>query len=80
MTSPSSHAVDQYADTTGRLDARIAIHRHGTNPEPWFGWLESRLPLCGDVLDVGAGTGELWRHVDRTACVSVTLADFSPAM
>lgn len=80
MTTPSAHAAAQYADTTGRLDARIAIHRYGTNPEPWFGWLAARLPLQGAVLEVGAGTGELWRQVDRSACSSVTVADFSAAM
>jgi SAM-dependent methyltransferase len=80
MPSPSSYATAQYADSTSRLDARIAVHRYGTNPQSWFDWLASRLPLAGDVLEVGAGTGELWRHVDRAAYPSVTLTDFSAAM
>jgi SAM-dependent methyltransferase len=76
---PSAHAVAQYAATTANLDARIAIHRYGTNPQPWFGWLAQRLPLSGDVLEVGAGTGELWQHADHSA-VNLTLTDFSAAM
>jgi SAM-dependent methyltransferase len=80
MPSPSSYAAAQYGDSTGRLDARIAIHRHGTNPVSWFDWLASRLPTGGDVLEVGAGTGELWRHVEPSAYASVTLTDFSAAM
>lgn len=80
VSSPSSYAAAQYADSTSRLDARIAIHRYGTNPLSWFDWLASRLPSHGDLLEVGAGTGELWRHADRSAYASVTLTDFSPAM
>lgn len=76
---PSDHAVQQYASTTANLDARIAIHRYGTNPQPWFAWLAQRLPLSGDVLEVGAGTGELWQHADPRS-VRLTLTDFSPAM
>lgn len=82
MTSlPSAHAVSQYATTTGNLAARIALHTYGTNPQGWFSWLGERLPLAGDVLEVGAGTGKLWTdggHLARG--LSLTLTDFSPAM
>ncbi|MGX6608527.1 class I SAM-dependent methyltransferase [Micromonosporaceae bacterium Da 78-11] len=92
MTRPSEHAVRQYATTAGNLTARIALHSFGTNPESWWSWLVPRLPLRGTVLEVGAGTGELWRHVspDRPNRTDVppltafspapTLTDFSPAM
>jgi SAM-dependent methyltransferase len=76
---PSARAASQYAETTGKLAARIAIHAYGTNPQSWFSWLGERLPLAGDVLEVGAGTGELWRHVDH-GDLRLTLADFSAAM
>ena len=57
MTStPSAHAINQYATTTGNLTARIALHAYSTNPQDWFSWLDERLPLAGDVLEVGAGT------------------------
>jgi SAM-dependent methyltransferase len=80
-TTPSSHAIRQYATTTGNLTARIALHAYGTNPQDWFSWLDERLPLTGDVLDVGAGTGKLWTHVDhRERGLRLTLTDFSPAM
>jgi ubiquinone/menaquinone biosynthesis C-methylase UbiE len=76
---PSARAVRQYATTTGNLTARIALHSHGTNPQDWFAWLAERLPLAGDVLEVGAGTGKLWSHVRRDG-LRLTLTDFSPAM
>jgi SAM-dependent methyltransferase len=82
MTSrPSAHAINQYATTTGNLNARIALHAYGTNPQNWFSWLDERLPLAGDVLEVGAGTGKLWTHVDHVSRgLRPTLTDFSPAM
>lgn len=80
-TTPSSHAVSQYATTTGNLTARMGLHDFGTNPQDWYSWLEERLPLVGDVLEVGAGTGKLWTRVDhRQRRLRLTLTDFSPAM
>jgi SAM-dependent methyltransferase len=79
--TPSAHAISQYATTTGNLTARIALHTYGTNPQDWFSWLYERLPLAGDVLEVGAGTGKLRTHVDHIGRgLSLTLTDFSPAM
>ena len=76
---PSESAAAQYASTTGNLTARIAIHSYGTNPQSWFSWLSERLPVSGDVLEVGAGTGELWKHLAPPAG-RLTLVDASPAM
>ncbi|MFE2614581.1 class I SAM-dependent methyltransferase [Micromonospora chalcea] len=70
--------MSQYATTTGNLSARIALHSYGTNPQSWYAWLGERLPLAGDVLEVGAGTGELWRRIGHPR--RLTLTDFSPAM
>jgi SAM-dependent methyltransferase len=75
---PSVRAAAQYA-TAANLSARIAIHAYGTNPQPWFSWLAERVAVAGDVLEVGAGTGELWRHLDASAA-RLTLTDFSAAM
>jgi SAM-dependent methyltransferase len=81
MTTPGAHAVAQYASTDGNLSARIAIYDHRTNPQDWYSWVGERLPLDGEVLEVGAGTGALWSRVDhRARGVRLTLADFSPAM
>jgi ubiquinone/menaquinone biosynthesis C-methylase UbiE len=86
---PSTHARGQYFSSTSNLEARIAIHQYSTNPEPWFSWLCARLlspssgAICfrdGHVLEVGAGTGELWNHVSPSLTRSLTLTDFSPAM
>ncbi|MEU9511955.1 class I SAM-dependent methyltransferase [Micromonospora sp. NPDC048169] len=74
----SARATSQYATTTGNLTARMALHSYGTNPHGWFGWLGERLPLGGDVLEVGAGTGELWQRVSHPG--RLILTDFSPAM
>jgi SAM-dependent methyltransferase len=57
----------------------MALHSYGTNPQNWFSWLAERLPLSGDVLEVGAGTGKLWELVVHRPR-SLTLTDFSPAM
>lgn len=49
--------------------------------QSWFSWLDERLPLAGDVLEVGAGTGALWSHVDHAGRgLRLTLTDFSAAM
>lgn len=74
----SARATSQYATTTDNLTARMALHSYGTNPQSWFAWLGERLPLGGDVLEVGAGTGELWHRVSHRG--RLTLTDFSPAM
>jgi len=76
--TPSAQARDQYATTTGNLTARMALHRYGTYPRRWFSWVGERLPAGGDVLEVGAGTGELWAHAGGVR--RLTLADFSAAM
>jgi SAM-dependent methyltransferase len=73
----SAHARSQYSTTTSNLTARIALHSYGTNPESWWEWLTPRLPREGRVLEVGAGTGELWQHLPHG---ELTLVDFSPAM
>jgi SAM-dependent methyltransferase len=76
---PSSIAAGQYLGTTDKLAVRIAIYAYSTNPQSWFSWLGERLSVKGDVLEVGAGTGELWKEVDYSEA-KLTLTDFSPAM
>lgn len=83
---PSGHAVTQYASTSDKLAARLAIHKYNTYHEPWFPWALARIPKKGDILEVGAGTGALWESAADDASsalselASLTLTDFSPAM
>jgi SAM-dependent methyltransferase len=79
VSQPSAFARSQYSATTGNLTARIALHRFSTNPQTWWDWLSTRLPRAGRVLEVGAGTGELWQRVSRPE-EPLTLVDFAPAM
>jgi SAM-dependent methyltransferase len=79
MTMPSTHAAAQYAASSDRLKARMAVHEFSTNPQGWFGWLGERLEPRGDVLEVGAGTGKLWGEVPA-GDARLTLTDASAAM
>jgi SAM-dependent methyltransferase len=62
--------------TTAPLAARIAIHRYGTNPQPWYAFVRERLPHGDRVLDAGAGTGALW----ESPRAGLVLCDASEAM
>ncbi|TWD82836.1 methyltransferase family protein [Kribbella amoyensis] len=79
MTTPSGHAVSQYSDGSSRLRARMGIHEFGTHPQGWYSWLAERLPVRGDVLEVGAGSGRLWAEVPHDEA-RLTLTDFSAGM
>ncbi|KAF1984274.1 methyltransferase type 11 [Aulographum hederae CBS 113979] len=76
---PSSVGVSQYSNTHDKLAARVAILSYDSNDQSWYSWLESRLEPVGDVLEVGGGTGELWRNIDPSKA-KLTLTDFSAAM
>ena len=61
--SPSAESIAQYT-ATDRLSARIALHRdYSTSPIHWHRWLleQMELPREAAVLDIGCGTGEVWR-------------------
>lgn len=76
---PSTIAERQYSAGTDRLTARIVIHSYRTKPQSWFSWSLERVTVEEDVLEVRAGTGELWWRVDHNNA-RLTLAAFSPAM
>lgn len=76
---PSAIAVSQYASTSDKLAQRLAIHDWNTSDQGWFAWAGDRIAKVGDVLEVGAGTGELWRRTPHPDA-RLTLTDFSAAM
>ncbi|KAF2433448.1 S-adenosyl-L-methionine-dependent methyltransferase [Tothia fuscella] len=82
--SASTIATAQYEGTTKNLERRIAIYTYSTNPQSWFSFLSSNIgAVIGTspkILDVGAGTGELWNNVSLNSSTDLTLADFSAAM
>jgi SAM-dependent methyltransferase len=70
---PSQHAQSQYTNTSARLAARLAIHNWNTYPQNWFSWARDRIPQSGlDVLEVGAGTGQLWLEPSSAAASSAS--------
>ena len=84
MVSPEEAIVEQYRQT-GNLDKRMALHaRFSLNPYPWQRWIfdHLRLPEGARILELGAGTGALWReNVDRLPETwEILLTDFSPGM
>jgi SAM-dependent methyltransferase len=78
-------ALDQYAASTAKLDARAALHaRFSIAPQPWHEWLFDQIALApGEVVvEMGAGTGLLWisSHGRVPARVQLHLTDLSMAM
>jgi SAM-dependent methyltransferase len=79
-----AHVAEQYRDSA-RFDARVRIYElYDTAPEPWLGWLFARLGLQpGErVLELGCGTGNLWRESAERLPegVQLVLSDLSPGM
>lgn len=73
---------DQYADST-RLERRISIHeKYSRNKQPFGEWIVSHYELQpGEkVLELGCGTGSMWRNVVLPAGCHVTLTDLSAGM
>jgi SAM-dependent methyltransferase len=78
------YVKEQYR-ASDNLSARAALHeRFGTAPRRWFDWYFDHLDLPHDarVLEVGSGTGALWREnrARIPATWQLTLTDFSFGM
>lgn len=76
---------DQYR-SADNLNARIALHeRFSVNPQGWFPWLWNtlaELPAQAKVLELGSGSGALWKACPQRipAEWSITISDFSAGM
>ncbi|HZU12445.1 MAG TPA: class I SAM-dependent methyltransferase [Chloroflexota bacterium] len=84
LTDRDSLTEHQYRDASN-LEARIRLHRDfSTNPYPFHRWYFDRLdlPATAHVLEVGAGSGALWReNADRIPPGwELTLTDLSPGI
>lgn len=82
--SDSTVVVSQYKDAS-KLNTRIDLHTlYSTNKYGWFRWLFDRfdLPSTCHILDVGAGSGDLWlENHDRLADGwTITVTDVFPGM
>ena len=72
----------QYA-TSARLETRIGIHeKYSRNQQPFAAWVVSHYDLASGerVLELGCGTGSMWRGVSLPEDCHVTLTDFSEGM
>jgi len=73
---------NQYA-TSQRLETRISIHeKYSRNKQPFGEWIVSHYDLAPgqQVLELGCGTGSMWKDVSLPADCRVTLTDLSAGM
>ena len=73
---------NQYA-TSARLETRISIHeKYSRNKQPFGEWIVSHYHLApGEaVLEVGCGTGNMWKGISLPDTCHVTLTDLSEGM
>lgn len=82
----SAYVRDQYR-ASNNLQARIVLHeRFSIAKQKWFHWYWDHfdLPTDARILEIGCGTGMLWRdnraRTQRATTWHLTLSDFSPGM
>ncbi len=84
-SSNDSEAVKAQYSTTKGLDIRITFHSmYSTNKQGYGAWLVSNYNIQKgmNVLEIGCGTGALWRGNDELAarCGRLVLTDLSDGM
>ena len=84
MSTDRAGLAQQYRDGSN-LDARIALHaRFSTATQNFHDWLFDFVtaPLDGRVLELGCGTGQMWKTVRSRVPISwrIVLTDFSIGM
>lgn len=70
VTNLEKGLVEQYKNASN-LDIRIGLHqKYSQNPQPWFEWIYEQLNLKekDEVLELGCGTGELWKNKNLQKC------------
>ncbi len=82
--SDREYVAGQYSDAS-KFDARVRLYElYATNPTTWTEWLFERLRLAPgeSVLELGCGTGKLWRENGKRipADLRLTLSDLSEGM
>lgn len=82
--SQTAAVKTQYA-TADRLSTRISIHsKYSTNTQGFGNWICSHYQIGAGmrVLELGCGTGEMWRGQDDmiSRCSALVLSDLSEGM
>lgn len=83
MALSDKAAMDAQYATSARLETRISIHeKYSRNQQPFAEWIVSHYALAPgeQVLELGCGTGSMWRGVTLPESCHVTLTDFSAGM
>lgn len=80
--SKSERVKDMYVKKD-KLSTRMGLHqKYSENKYGWFNWVFDQYDLhfsC-KILELGCGTGTLWKDRELPEEVEVTLADYSPLM
>ena len=74
---------EQYKNESN-LQKRIQIHQYGTAQQSWNEFLvdEIQFPKDSCILEIGCGTGVLWKHLlkNKPSIKKIILSDFSDGM
>lgn len=83
MSIEDKQVVKNQYSTSARLETRISIHeKYSRNRQPFGEWIVSHYVLQPgeQALELGCGTGSMWRGVTLLAGCQVTLTDLSEGM
>lgn len=83
MSIADNSVVNQQYATSAKLETRISIHeKYSRNKQPFGEWIVSHYQLQPheQVLELGCGTGSMWKDVVLPEGCRVTLTDLSPGM